>query len=166
MDALALNGNDIYCECGCGGGVLLKMALAKAGQGAAIDHSQSMVELAVRTNQAHVDRGRVEITLGDAESLPWASERFTACGCANMFFFLENPEACLSEIARVLAPGGRFSMVTVSNGLLARITCGWSCRMNSHSDSVMTAMMRAAGFKKVRVHSPSMGLIQICYGEK
>ncbi len=165
MEALCLNDNDIYCEIGCGGGALLAVAMAKARRGAAIDYSKEMVELAVENNRRAVAEGRLEILQGNAEQLPWESGRFTACASANMFFFVENPAAMLSEVFRVLKPGGRFSMVTMGNGFLGKITFGWLYSLRTYSDSEMASMLRAAGFSEIRVKS-AMGLMQVCYGEK
>lgn len=166
MEALDLDKDDIYCEIGCGGGALLKMALSKAGRGAAIDHSQDMIELSTENNREYVEQGRLQVVQGNAEALPWESDRFTACACANMFFFVEHPEAALAEIFRVLAPGGRFSMVTAGNGLLVRMTMGWFYRLRSYPDHVMAAMMKTAGFSNIRVISKKAGFAQVCYGGK
>lgn len=165
MEALCLDDNDIYCEIGCGGGALLNMAMAKAQRGAAIDHSNDMVEAAMENNRRSVDEGRLEILQGNAEQLPWESGSFTACASANMFFFVENPGAMLAEVFRVLKPGGRFSMVTMGNGLLGKITFGWLYSLRTYSDSEMASMLRSAGFSEIRVKS-TMGLMQVCYGKK
>jgi len=37
----------------------------------AIDHSSDMVQIAIEKNQEAVSEGRVEIVVGNAESLPW-----------------------------------------------------------------------------------------------
>ena len=87
IEALALRPDDIYCEIGCGGGVLLDMAMSKVKEGVALDHSQAMVALSTEKNRKYVDQGRLEIHMGNAEQLPWDSNRFTACASANMFFF-------------------------------------------------------------------------------
>ncbi len=166
MDALGLGPDDRYCEIGCGGGVLLNMAMEKAGQGAALDHSPDMVCLSIKNNQDAVDQNRLEILQGSAESLPWKTGQFTACASANMFFFVEYPNEALSEIFRVLAPGGRFSMVTAGKSLLTRISMGWLYGLNIYPDTVMSAMMKQAGFKHIRVKTSIVGLTQICYGEK
>lgn len=165
MDALDLKADDKYCEIGGGGGALMNMAMSGAGSGAAIDHSQAMVALSLTKNREYIDQGRLEIVQGDAGALPWESERFTACASANMFFFVENPEIVLSEVFRVLAPGGRFSMVTAGKSLLTWATFGWLYHLNVYTDAAMAAMMQTAGFRKIRVNT-GITRIQVCYGEK
>jgi SAM-dependent methyltransferase len=164
IEALALRPDDIYCEIGCGGGVLLDMAMSKVKEGVALDHSQAMVALSTEKNRKYVDQGSLEIHMGNAEQLPWDSNRFTACASANMFFFVERPEAMLSEVFRVLKPGGRFSMTTIGSGI-GKITFGWLYKLRTYSDARMTAMLKAAGFANVRVKS-TLGMMQVCYGEK
>ncbi len=165
METLCLNEDDIYCEIGCGGGALLSMAMARAGRGKAIDHSQEMVELSIENNRRCVDEGRLEVLQGNAEQLPWESDMFTACASANMFFFVEKPQALLSEVFRVMKQGGRFSMVTIGDGFIGRITFGLLYSLRTYSDSEMTSMLLTAGFSGVKVKS-TMGLMQVCYGQK
>jgi SAM-dependent methyltransferase len=165
LGELRLDESDAYCEVGCGGGILLRMAMAKAGSGAALDHSDAMVALARENNRDCIDAGRLEIVQGNAERLPWESGRFTACASANMFFFVENPGAMLSEAHRVLKPGGRFSMVTMGDGFLGKITFGWLYSLKTYSDADMKEMLRTAGFTCIKVKS-LMGLMQVCHGER
>ena len=166
MEQLELKAEDRYCEIGCGGGVLLHMAMQTAACGAAIDHSEDMVRLSREKNREFISRNRLEVVQGDAGALPWDRESFTACASANMFFFVEKPEKVLSEVCRVLAPGGRFVMVTAGKGILSRATFGWLYRLNTYSDKTMTDMMRNAGFCRVRVNSGFTRMFQVCRGEK
>lgn len=166
MEELNLTDDDIYCEVGCGGGFLLNMAMSSAKKGAAIDHSPDMVQLSTRNNQQSVDAGTLEIICGSAEKLPWESGTFTACASANMFFFVEKPEAMLSEIVRVLKPGGRFVMVTASTGLLVKIMFGLLYKLKTYSNPKMRSMLEAAGFNNISVKTIKFGTMQICYGEK
>ena len=165
MKSLDLNDNDIYCEIGCGGGALLNMAMSIVKAGAAIDHSDAMVELSRKNNRRYVEQGKVEIVQGNAEQLPWQSCTFTACASANMFFFVENPGAMLSEVFRVLKPGGRFSMATIGKGFISKITFGWLYSLRTYSDTEMSSMLRSAGFSNIEVKSGT-AMMQICYGEK
>ena len=71
LDKLQLEPDDIFLEIGCGGGVLLNMALEIVKHARAIDHSADMVQIAKEKNQKGVSEVRVEIVQGNAESLPW-----------------------------------------------------------------------------------------------
>ncbi len=165
MNDLNLTGDDAYCEVGCGGGVLLNMAMKQAKNGAAIDHSQEMVEVSIDKNSDYIEEKRLEIIQGNAESLPWGKNSFSACASANMFFFVENPDSMLSEVCRVLKPGGRFSMVTMGDGFLSKISFGWLYSLKTYSNKDMELMLRAAGFKNIRVRT-ERAVFQICYAEK
>ncbi len=85
LEKLALKPDDILLEIGCGGGVLLNMALESIAQAKAIDHSPDMVRIAKEKNQEAVSEGQVEIVQGTAESLPWDDNSFT-CATANQMF--------------------------------------------------------------------------------
>lgn len=165
LNALALRSDDRFCEIGCGGGILLNLAMSRVKEGAALDHSDAMVSLAMEKNREYVEQGRLEVQMGNAEKLPWDANHFTACASANMFFFVERPEVMLSEVFRVLKPGGRFSMTTIGNGFLGTIIFGWLYQLKTYSDARMVDMLTSAGFSNVQVKS-SLGMMQVCYGEK
>lgn len=165
MQKLNLSPDDEYFEIGCGGGQLLGMALEQVKFAAAVDHSPDMVALSTKNNQRYVEQNRAEIVSGNAEKLPWADNRFTAGASANMFFFIEQPDAVLREACRVLRPGGRFVMVTMNNSILCKLSFGWLYSLRAYSDEKMQEMFRNAGFSKIEVKS-RWDLTQVCYAEK
>lgn len=63
---LALRKDDEYVEIGCGGGVLLKMALKTVKRGCGLDHSPDMVELSRKNNANDFQSGKADIVQGDA----------------------------------------------------------------------------------------------------
>jgi ubiquinone/menaquinone biosynthesis C-methylase UbiE len=164
LDALKLTDTDTYLEIGCGGGVLLQMALGIVDRVAAIDHSSDMIETTGNKLQ-DISPDRINLVTGDAAGLPWGNKRFSAAASANMFFFVEEPQRVLNEIFRVLRPGGRFAMVTMGNGILGKITFGWLYSLKTYSDNAMTMMLKQAGFTTVKVKS-GMSSLQMCYAEK
>jgi ubiquinone/menaquinone biosynthesis C-methylase UbiE len=101
-------------EVGCGGGRLLERVLAAgAASAAGLDHSQDMLTLSRERNRDALERGALELKLGEADQLPWPDETFSLALSANTFFFIERPEQVLAELHRVLSPGGRMVIATV-----------------------------------------------------
>jgi SAM-dependent methyltransferase len=111
LAALDLRPEDRLLDVGCGGGLLLRDALASGASVTGLDHSEEMVRLAgERAPEA-------EVVLGSAERLPFADDSFTALSMSIVFFFLPDPVAVLRECRRVLAPGGRLAVYTTSPAL-------------------------------------------------
>ena len=111
LDALALGPEDRLLDVGCGGGLLLRDALASGARVTGLDHSEEMVRL------TRERAPRAEVVLGSAERLPFGDASFTAIAMSIVLFFLPNPTAALRECRRVLAPGGRVALYTTSPAL-------------------------------------------------
>ena len=124
-----------------------------------------MVVLARRNNQQAVDEGRADIRCGDAANLPWGDGTVSAAASAHMFFFVEQPQKVLDAVHRVLEPGGRFAMITMGNGLLAKISFGWLYSLRTYSDDDMRSMLQSAGFSRIEVGT-RFGVSQTCYAVK
>lgn len=92
-------------EVGCGPGELASHIRVDLGASvAAIDISPRMVELA---------RGRgVDAQLGDVQELPFPDASFDCAVAAWMLYHVPDVDRALSELARVLRPGGRLVAVT------------------------------------------------------
>jgi ubiquinone/menaquinone biosynthesis C-methylase UbiE len=152
LEKLALKPDDIFLEIGCGGGVLLNMALERVAQAKAIDHSPDMVRIARYRNQEALSEGRVEIIHGDAESLPWADDFFTCAAAAEMFFFIKDPMIVLKVFYRVLKPGGRLVITSGEASILPRLLfLPWSRHLHLYKNREMESMLKEAGFQTVWV---------------
>jgi SAM-dependent methyltransferase len=108
LDALALGPGDHLLEVGCGGGLLLRDALASGARATGLDHSEEMIELA-RERAAGA-----ELVQAKAESLPFEDDTFSAVALSVVFFFLDEPIGVLGECSRVLRPGGRLAVYTTA----------------------------------------------------
>lgn len=106
LEALSLREDDELLEVGCGGGLLLRDALATGAHATGLDHSDEMVELARERAPG------ATVVLGRAENLPFVESTFTAIAMSVVFFFLDDPMKALRECRRVLRPDGRLAIYT------------------------------------------------------
>jgi SAM-dependent methyltransferase len=106
LDALGLGRGDRLLEVGCGGGLLLRDALAAGAEATGLDHSEEMVDLARERAPG------AEVVVGRAESLPFLDASFTAVAMSIVFFFFDDPVGVLRECRRVLRPGGWIAVYT------------------------------------------------------
>jgi SAM-dependent methyltransferase len=108
LDALRLGPGDRLLEIGCGGGALLRDAIACGAAVTGLDHSDEMVALARERAPT------AEVVLARAEALPFGDEVFTAVAMSVVFMFLSDPAAVLSECQRVMLPRGRLAIYTTA----------------------------------------------------
>jgi SAM-dependent methyltransferase len=149
LAALELTPDDRYLELCFGGGQVLERALETVPSAAGIDHSPDMHALARELNAEAVAAGRLELVQGDVLELPWADGEFTCAACLNAFFFIERPAEFLAEVRRVLAPGGRFVLVTAVRD--AAWNGPWSPALRTYEPEALWAMLVDAGFADVTV---------------
>ncbi len=144
---------DHLLDVGCGGGAFLRDALARGCLAAGVDHSPEMVRLARETNDDAVAAGRLDVRLGTADSIPFPDDYFTCATMHGVLGFLESPVAALSEMRRVLRPGGRI-MVLGSDPAMRGTPAApepMASRMNFYSAHELAELGRRAGFEDVRV---------------
>lgn len=101
-------------EVGCGMGEFAeRLARASGADVLATDLSPRMVELT---------RARgIEALVADAQALPFGDAAFD-CAVANaMLYHVEDLDAALRELARVLAPGGRLVALTIGAGHMQEV---------------------------------------------
>lgn len=114
FDMLAAVGGERVLDVGCGtGGAVraLAAAVGNLGRVVGLDVSRTMVEEA-RARAADCP-APVEFVLGDAHAMPFPDGTFDAAYSLRVFEIIGDPRRVLSEMARVLRPGGRL----VVNGI-------------------------------------------------
>jgi SAM-dependent methyltransferase len=154
LDALELGAGDRLLEIGCGGGLLLRDALAAGCTAVGVDHSEDMVQLAREKNAEGVAEGRLEVVRADAADLPFADESFTRAAMVVVFLFLPDPLAALREVHRVLAPRGRLALFTLPPELKGHPDAApepMASRGRFYTDAELEELARGAGFDEVTV---------------
>ncbi|MBE9208266.1 class I SAM-dependent methyltransferase [Nostoc sp. LEGE 06077] len=97
-------------DLGCGTGRLLARLATKFPhlRGTGLDLSPNMLRIARLSNH---HQPRLIYVEGNAESLPFGEAQFDAVFNSISFLHYLEPQQVLSEVARVLTPGGRFYLV-------------------------------------------------------
>lgn len=108
--ALELGSEDDLLDVACGWGEFLVVHASLARNVAGIDWSQEKVVLARERLADRIAAGTAEVAHGDAAAMPWDDGAFSAVTCMDAFPFFPNPQRVLTEILRVLRPGGRMVM--------------------------------------------------------
>ena len=121
-------------ELACGSGQLSLRLSTHVQLWEATDFSENMIREAKKKSCS----GRLHFSVQDATNLPYADSSFDAVVFANALHIMPNPERALSEIRRVLKPGGLLYAPTFVHGKGA----GFRLR---------TRLLSLAGF---RVYSP------------
>ena len=94
-------------DAGTGTGILIPFllrAVGPTGHVTAIDYSEKMVEIC-RSKYAHLPN--VSVAAQQVEKLDFPSGSFDALTCFGLFPHLENKEEALSQMSRMLKPGGK-----------------------------------------------------------
>ncbi len=97
------------------GDLAILMAQTKASKIIGLDISVGMLEVGRKKVTAKNLADRIELIVGDSEDMPFEDNSFDAITVAFGVRNFENLEKGLSEIFRVLKPGGRFVVLETSN---------------------------------------------------
>ena len=118
----ALSSEACVLDMGCGRGVstTLILDLLRPRCLAAFDFDPSMVELARRRLARHPEGDRVDVRVADASAMPYEAGLFDAVFESGVVHHVPQWRAALSEVSRVLKPGGRFCFAEPSRGRLRR----------------------------------------------
>jgi len=156
-------------DVGCGGGAVAK-AVKAARPGAQVfgcDISESALAA------AGAEPGGVEFRLATAEHLPFGDGELDAVWIFDVLEHVDSPEKVLSEVARVLRPGGRFHIVLPLEGqprtLYRLVGCGtrWTAKVRQaghiqiFSAARFESMSAAQGLPVIRTRWSYHAVLQV-----
>ncbi|HUL27089.1 MAG TPA: class I SAM-dependent methyltransferase [Streptosporangiaceae bacterium] len=153
LGALTPGPGDHVLEVGCGGGLLLRDALAAGARATGIDHSVEMTRLA---RQRAPGAG---VVCAAAEHLPFAADTFSALAMSVVFFFLADPVRVLRECRRVLRPGAAMAIYTTGPELRGTPAAPEPLASQGHfyPDAELAALASQAGPHDVQVRNDGGG---------
>ena len=152
LKAAGIQLTDRVLDVGCGGGKAISRILEETRREVAgIDHSPEAVKTARSVNRAAVSSGRLRIVESSVESLPFRDGFFDVVTAFETTYFWPDLQAGLTEIRRVLSPGGR---LVIANEFADRASAGaWADRLNMHvpDSEALAGAAYEAGFLMVDV---------------
>jgi demethylmenaquinone methyltransferase/2-methoxy-6-polyprenyl-1,4-benzoquinol methylase len=108
VDAIVEADPALVCDVATGtAGVALQLVERTDTRVVGLDLSEAMLRRGVdNVREAKMD-ARIEFVVGNGESLPFADGAFDALTFTYLFRYVQDPQATLRELARVVKPGGK-----------------------------------------------------------
>jgi len=100
-------GNLVLDVCTGTAGIAIEIAHHHNGQIVGLDVSHLMLEAGVRAVEKQSLDGRVQLIQGRAEHLPFPDETFDTVVFTYLLRYVQDPDATIRELSRVLKPGGQ-----------------------------------------------------------
>ncbi len=161
LEAMALRAGDRIVDAGCGTGLLIQgmvSIVGDSGQIVGIDFSNDMLDIA-RSRFEAVDN--VTLQQGSIADLPLDSDSFNAASCTQTLLYVDDVEKAVSELYRVLKPGGRIAILETDwrglilhsddNTLTERIITAWDKAVSSPNLPVkLTPLLKSQGFSAIK----------------
>jgi 2-polyprenyl-6-hydroxyphenyl methylase / 3-demethylubiquinone-9 3-methyltransferase len=120
---LAASGLDLQgrktLDVGCGGGILAEEFARLGCDVTGIDPSQPSIEAA--RDHARREGLAIEYRVGTGEALPFPDSSFEIVYCCDVLEHVDDLPRVISEVARVLAPGGVFLYDTINRTLRSKL---------------------------------------------
>lgn len=118
--ARELAGAGRLLDVGCGEGQVARLAASLPG----VDVVAGIDPTAAQVAEAKRRGGGVSVARAGADGLPFAGSRFDAVVACLVFEHIDDVDAAIAEVARVLVPGGRF-LFLLNHPLLQTPGSGW-----------------------------------------
>nr|WP_239454190.1 class I SAM-dependent methyltransferase [Bacillus suaedaesalsae] len=117
IELLNLQPKERVLELGCGAGYAINLILEHNAveQVVGLDISPTVIKSARKRNKKAIEENRAILVQGNVQSLPFPERSFDKIFSIHTVYFWENVYKTLSEIYRVLKPGGTF-MITLCDG--------------------------------------------------
>jgi ubiquinone/menaquinone biosynthesis C-methylase UbiE len=150
----AISPNQHILDIGCGSGYNIEkmLAAASAGKVCGLDYSELCVSKSISRNQKAVAAGKSVIKLGSVAKIPWPDNTFDLVTSFECVYFWPSLVDGLSDIHRVLKPGGKVLLVNEisadNESFMGRLKnwCMVWLDMRVYTGDELTAALTKAGF--------------------
>jgi ArsR family transcriptional regulator len=142
-----LDDNWVVGDLGCGTGHVAEALAPCVAKVVAVDESGPMLESARKRLESH---GNVELRVGTIESLPIDDGALDAAILFLVAHFVTDPARAMSEVRRVLRPGGRLLVVDLMSHDRVDYVVQLGHVWHGFDGPQMTAWLEGAGFTSCR----------------
>lgn len=163
MQLLSLKPGERVLDVGAGTGqqtFAIAGIVGASGSVRGIDRSESMI--AIARERCSQQRG-VTFQLADAVELPFKNDSFDVAVCTQIYEYVADIETALSELRRVLRPGGRALILdtdwdslvwhTTDRTRMCRVLNAWDDHLaDPHLPATLLPVLRRVGFQAVETH--------------
>ena len=158
LSLLQLQTTDRVLEIGFGTGALIELASRQVTDGlvAGIDFSPTMVKAAGARNAASVASGRVELSEGNADNLPYPDAHFDSVYAVNVIYLWPELGSTLAELGRVLKPGGELALFLAPKTLMSNMGMDKLEFFTMYQVDDVTGALKDIGFNQVRIERTEM----------
>jgi len=159
--ALELQPTDEVLELGCGPGHAVSMIAKqlRAGTIHAVDQSETMLAQARSRNRLAIQEGRVRLYRARIEQLPFADGSMDRVLAVNVAYFWPDPAAVLSEINRMLRPGGALSIYVTDASVMRRWPFADAATHRHFRRCDLAEALQRGGFCEAMITSVAMPLL-------
>ncbi|HUQ63205.1 MAG TPA: class I SAM-dependent methyltransferase [Acidimicrobiales bacterium] len=167
IDALDVRPDHRLLDVGFGGAISLRLFLdrVRGGQVCGIDPSREMVRRAHRMYFHEVEAGRLVLEPGRVEAIPFEGGSFDRILTCQTVYFWSDVRAGLSELHRVLRPGGLCAVAMMPQSLQEDF--GFRERgYNTVSHDELGALLESSGFKVSSCPPPEGGPCWVLLAER
>ncbi len=131
-------------DAGSGDGTVAELLAPRARRVVCVDRSEAMITAARRRLAG---RPHVRCEVGDLGALAEADASFDLALCLNVLVHVESPPRALAELARVLRPGGRLTLVTLAAHRHAAAATEWGHRHLGFAPRALARLLARAGLE-------------------
>jgi len=141
-------------DVGTGTGILIPFllkAVGPTGHVTAVDYAEKMIE---KCNAKYAGVPNVRLAVQRVENLDFPSESFDAVTCFGLFPHLENKEAALNQLNRVLKPGGKLIIAHALSSAEIKAhhrKAPVVCHDALPDRTEMKRLLNRAGFTRIRI---------------
>ena len=151
LSHVTLSDKTAILDVGFGGGQNIRnmMQLAENARFYGIDYSPASYKKCQQVNQDAISQGKLEITVGSADALPYENSSFDLITAFETIYYWPNILQCFTGIHRVLKDKGAFLICNEDSRLQGNEAIAEALSMEFYDQKALESLLHQAGFSEV-----------------